>query len=329
MTDHSSDGQTQLWVWTDGACKGNPGPGGWAWSTKTGPSASGGDPHTTNQRMEVLAAFKAVETLTDGPIRVVSDSTYVVSCFNKGWYKGWHARGWKNASKQPVANRDLWEPFIDLVLSRGDVEFQWVKGHSGDRMNERVDVMAVAEAERYAAEVVASGVTISSKPADGRIPEGWLFAAVGQRQLTEPDRVAAQTRLAEIFAAHRTMHPDMVVLTGMRRGAERLAADAAHSLGIPVVAVLPWPDPAARWPPAERTDFDRAVKAADKVVTLESKVPKDRDAQRLALRRRNGWMARSADGAIVVHDGTDAEGVELLGQFSKLDAELWDLDLSL
>jgi ribonuclease HI len=136
-------------VFTDGACSGNPGPGGWAWAVApTGDVfASGGAAHTTNQRMEIQAAFEAVKALTGGPIVIVSDSTYVVKCFNDFWWRGWIARGWKNSQKQPVANRDLWEPFIELVRARGDVTFQWVKGHSGDLMNDLVDRLAVAAAK--------------------------------------------------------------------------------------------------------------------------------------------------------------------------------------
>ena len=133
-------------VFTDGACAGNPGPGGWAWAVApTGDVfGSGGAPRTTNQRMEVQAAFEAVKAFTAGPIEIVSDSTYVVKCFNDFWWKGWIARGWKNSQKQPVANRDLWEPFIELVRSRDDLSFRWVKGHSGDPMNDLVDRLAVA-----------------------------------------------------------------------------------------------------------------------------------------------------------------------------------------
>ncbi len=129
-------------VWTDGACSGNPGPGGWAWATKDGRRGWGSAPQTTNQRMEIQAALEAVTAL-EGPIVVVSDSTYVVNCFRDGWWKGWLARGWVNASKKPVANRDLWEPLIELYRERGDVTFRWVKGHSGDEMNDVVDLLAV------------------------------------------------------------------------------------------------------------------------------------------------------------------------------------------
>ena len=133
-------------VYTDGACRGNPGPGGWAWALDEDRFASGFDVDTTNQRMEILAAYQAVRSL-DGLLEVRSDSTYVVNCFVKQWHRGWHSRGWLNSQKQPVANRDLWEPFIDLVLGRGDVRFTWVKGHSTDTMNQLVDRLAV-EASR-------------------------------------------------------------------------------------------------------------------------------------------------------------------------------------
>jgi ribonuclease HI len=140
----SSDPKTTpaLEVWTDGACSGNPGPGGWAWATKDGRQASGGERQTTNQRMEIQAALEAVRAL-DGPLTVVSDSTYVVNCFRDAWWRGWLSRGWVNSAKKPVANRDLWEPLVTAVRNRGDVRFRWVKGHSGDPMNDLVDRLAV------------------------------------------------------------------------------------------------------------------------------------------------------------------------------------------
>jgi len=137
-------------VYTDGACSGNPGPGGWAWAVAPGGrrSASGGDSWTTNQRMEIVAVLEALRTLgpEPGPIEVVSDSTYVVHCFRDRWWEGWLRRGWTNSQRRPVANRDLWEPLIETVRRRGDVEFRWVKGHSGDPMNDLVDALAVAAA---------------------------------------------------------------------------------------------------------------------------------------------------------------------------------------
>ena len=130
-------------VYTDGACSGNPGPGGWAWAIEDGDSNSGSENPSTNQRMELKAVLEAVKTL-DGELEIYSDSTYVVKCFNDKWYKGWIKRGWKNSQRKEVANRDLWEPLIELYLAREDeLAFFWVKGHSGDPMNDLVDEMAV------------------------------------------------------------------------------------------------------------------------------------------------------------------------------------------
>jgi ribonuclease HI len=96
--------------------------------------------------MELTAVLEALQTLgsREGPIEIVSDSTYVVNCFRDRWWEGWLRRGWRNSKKEPVANRDLWEPLVDLVRARGTVTFRWVKGHSGDPMNDLVDRMAVA-----------------------------------------------------------------------------------------------------------------------------------------------------------------------------------------
>ena len=106
-------------VYTDGACSGNPGPGGWAWATRDGRQGSGGEPNTTNQRMELRAMLEALRHL-EGPLVVHSDSTYVVNCFNDRWYEGWLARSWRNSQRKPVANRDLWEPLVELYLDRAD-----------------------------------------------------------------------------------------------------------------------------------------------------------------------------------------------------------------
>jgi ribonuclease HI len=130
-------------VYTDGACSGNPGPGGWAWAVSTDWYASGGVAESTNQRMEITAALEAVGAL-DRPLVVVSDSTYVVNCFRDRWWESWLAKGWVNSKRQPVANRDLWEPLVEMVAERDDVTFRWVRGHSDDPMNDFVDRLAVA-----------------------------------------------------------------------------------------------------------------------------------------------------------------------------------------
>jgi ribonuclease HI len=146
-------------VFTDGSCLGNPGPGGWAWAVPGGPYASGAEPYTTNQRMEITAVLRALEVLcgpggVPGRVEVASDSTYVVNCFRQGWWRGWFRRGWKNSQGKPVANRDLWEPLLALALDPPrEVAFRWVKGHSGDEWNDVVD--------RLATEAAASGVGTS------------------------------------------------------------------------------------------------------------------------------------------------------------------------
>ena len=130
-------------VFTDGACSGNPGPGGWAWAVPGGRWASGFDPATTNQRMELCAVLEAVRSL-DGVLDVVTDSTYVANCFRDGWYLGWRKRNWTNTARKPVANRDLWEPLIEAFEAGRFGVPRWVKGHSGDPMNDLVDSLAVA-----------------------------------------------------------------------------------------------------------------------------------------------------------------------------------------
>ena len=147
----AEQGSERVTVFTDGACSGNPGPGGWAWAVSPGgePRGWGGDPSTTNQRMEVYAVLDALQTLTaDGtPVEIVSDSTYVVNCFRDGWWEKWERNGWKNSKKQPVANTDLWKPLVSLVKDV-DVTWRWVKGHSGDPMNDLVDRLAVEATPR-------------------------------------------------------------------------------------------------------------------------------------------------------------------------------------
>ena len=133
-------------VFTDGACSGNPGPGGWAWAIDRTTYDSGAERPSTNQRMEIRAALEAVRSVS-GPLLVVSDSTYVVNCFRDRWWEKWAANGWLTSGRKPVANRDLWEPLVTAVAERGEVAFQWVKGHSGHRMNDFVDGLAVAASQ--------------------------------------------------------------------------------------------------------------------------------------------------------------------------------------
>ena len=132
-------------VYTDGACLGNPGPGGWAWAIPEGRFASGAERQTTNQRMEIAAVLEALRAV-DAPVDVVSDSTYVVNCFRQRWWETWVRNGWRNARGKPVANQDLWKPLVERVTSEGGVSFRWVKGHSTDPFNDIVDRLAVEAA---------------------------------------------------------------------------------------------------------------------------------------------------------------------------------------
>lgn len=140
-------------IYTDGACKGNPGPGGWGVLMKSGTVVKemfGGERSTTNNRMELLAVIKALEALKR-PCHVLlhADSQYVLKGMTE-WLAGWKAKGWKTASKQPVKNVDLWQELDALVSQSGHrIEWRWVKGHDGDPGNERADELANQGVERF------------------------------------------------------------------------------------------------------------------------------------------------------------------------------------
>lgn len=131
-------------IYTDGACSGAPGIGGWAWvSEGDGRHGWGHDPSTTNQRMEMMAVLEALRSNPAGDITIYSDSAYVINCFKDSWWRGWQRNDWRNSQKKPVANRDLWELLIPLATDPR-VTFVKVKGHSDDEMNDVVDKLAVA-----------------------------------------------------------------------------------------------------------------------------------------------------------------------------------------
>lgn len=138
-------------LFTDGACSGNPGPGGWGAILRykgAEKELSGGEESTTNNRMELTAAIEGLAALKE-PCRVTlySDSKYLVDAVTKGWAVGWRSRGWRRADKQPALNVDLWQRLLDL-LELHEVTFVWVKGHAGHPENERCDRLAVAEYEK-------------------------------------------------------------------------------------------------------------------------------------------------------------------------------------
>ncbi len=131
-------------VFTDGACLGNPGPGGWAALLRYGDTEkelTGGEPDTTNNRMELTAAIMALEALKKPcAVALYSDSRYVIDGAT-GWLRSWKARGWKTADRKPVKNVDLWQRF-ELAVAPHQVKWHWVRGHDGHVENERVDVLA-------------------------------------------------------------------------------------------------------------------------------------------------------------------------------------------
>lgn len=138
-------------IWTDGACSGNPGPGGWGAVLRSGrhdKELSGGEAESTNNRMELMAAIAALTTLKKpSRVRLHTDSTYVKDGLTK-WIHGWKRNGWKTADKKPVKNQDLWQQ-LEEACKRHEIEWIWVKGHAGDEGNERADALA-----REAAKVV-------------------------------------------------------------------------------------------------------------------------------------------------------------------------------
>ena len=139
-------------IYTDGACSGNPGPGGWGAILMYGPhkrEISGGEANTTNNRMELTAVISALELLKEPcQVELWSDSKYVIDALEKGWAKGWRARGWVKSDKKPALNPDLWERLLDLCDTH-TVRTHWVKGHAENEFNNRCDELAVAESQKY------------------------------------------------------------------------------------------------------------------------------------------------------------------------------------
>jgi ribonuclease HI/uncharacterized phage-like protein YoqJ len=329
-------------VYTDGACRGNPGPGGWAWAVEGGRFASGAAAHTTNQRMEISAAFEAVTALS-GRVEVVSDSTYVVNCFRDRWWEGWIRKGWVNSQRKPVANRDLWEPFVELVTDRGDVTFRWVKGHAGDPMNDLVDRLAVeAAADQHGRS--GDGVPdelgpadspgrTATGPVDGEGITGHRLVVWGHRPTElggyddNPLAAAVRDRLGQIFAAKAALEPTLVVVSGMRLGAEMLGAEAALAVGVPLVAVLPYPEPQSVWPAPAQARYAEVVGQASQTILLQKRLPTSKQQAGAALARRDAWLARNASEAVVVWDRVDpALGKLVRSLEDHLGEDVWVVD---
>ena len=139
-------------IYTDGACSGNPGAGGWGAILRCEgreKALSGGEAHTTNNRMELLGVINALEALKyPCRVKLTTDSKYVVDGVTKGWAEGWRRRGWKKSDGKPALNTDLWERLLGLLATH-EVEFAWIKGHAGHAENERCDALAVAQRDLH------------------------------------------------------------------------------------------------------------------------------------------------------------------------------------
>ncbi len=142
----------QVFIYTDGACSGNPGPGGWGAVLQYNGNKkelSGGERETTNNRMELTACIEALRALKEPcEVKLTTDSKYVCDSVTKGWVYGWRKNGWRKSDKKPALNVDLWEKLLS-ELSRHKVEFFWIKGHDGHPQNERCDALAVAERKKF------------------------------------------------------------------------------------------------------------------------------------------------------------------------------------
>lgn len=143
---------TKVTIYTDGACSGNPGPGGWCAvlvSMGMEKEVSGGAHETTNNRMELTAVIEALKALKRKcSVHIVTDSKYVVDGVTKGWARSWRAKGWKKSDGKPALNPELWGELLDLIDSH-EVTFEWIKGHAGHEYNERCDRVAVMQTEQH------------------------------------------------------------------------------------------------------------------------------------------------------------------------------------
>ena len=142
----------QVTMYTDGACSGNPGPGGWGaileWNGVE-KELSGGEAQTTNNRMELTGVIRALSALKEPcEVDLYTDSKYVLDALTKGWAKSWRARGWVKADKKPALNPDLWQTLLELT-ERHTMHYHWVKGHADNPKNNRCDQMAVAESRKF------------------------------------------------------------------------------------------------------------------------------------------------------------------------------------
>lgn len=313
-------------VYTDGACVGNPGPGGWAWAVDGAGFASGAEAQTTNQRMELSAVLEALRA-NPGELLVVSDSTYVVNCFRQRWYESWQRNGWKNSKREPVANRDLWQPLVEAYLERDQrIRFEWVKGHSNDALNDIVDRLATQAARTQTGrsgpwpptdlgepDRPGRGPTANVRSQLAQIP-GWRVIALGLRPPAlggygpnNPIATEVRRRLADTLTGLREVHPDIHLLTGLALGAPQLAAEAATLARVPYTAVLAHPHPEAVWPPPAQERYRDLLAGATAHLTASPKQPASKQDAAIAAATRDRALIDAAHGALVVWDGNDRD----------------------
>jgi ribonuclease HI len=310
-------------IYTDGACVGNPGPGGWAWAAPGIGYASGAQATTTNQRMELSAVVEAVRANL-GDLRIVSDSRYVVDCFRLGWHEQWERKGWKTSAGKPVANQDLWRPLLAAYHAHGgQIEFEWVKGHSNDPTNDIVDRLATEAARTQSGRSGAWPPTELGEPdrphADpthrqlAGIP-GWRLISLGLRppplggySPTNPVAADVRRKITEILTGLRTVHPDIQLLTGLALGAQQLAAEAAMLADVPYTAVLAHPHPESVWPPPAQHRYLDLLAGAAGHLTLSGRQPRSRQEAGIAASSRDRALIDVAHGAVVVSDGNDRD----------------------
>lgn len=209
-------------IYTDGSCQEKI--GGWAWwNPETKEHASGIERASTNQRMELKAALEAVNTYFAQPqITIISDSRYLVNCFGERWFVRWFDNDWVTGKGQEIANRDIWEPLLELVSEHGNVKFQWVKGHSGDPGNDKADALAQAAVRRIKRKIDKANKEKtresqeSTKPATDKLQRSGKSAksAKSKKPRNSGARKEPSTSSAQPRASRRVPSEEAVAATG-------------------------------------------------------------------------------------------------------------------
>ena len=279
-----------------------------------------------------------------GTLRVKCDSKYVVDCFVQGWHKRWAANGWRNASRKPVENQDLWQPLLEAYHEReGQISFDWVKGHGSDPTNDVVDRLATEAARTQAGRSGTKPPTALGEPdtkgpgrapaTDGRLSgvSGWRVLALGLRppaiggyDPTNPVAVAVRRKLKEALTGWLAIHPDVVVLTGLGLGAEQLVAEAATQAGVPYVAVLAYPDQESAWPGPTQLRYRRLLSGAAANFTLSNRQPRSKQEAGIAAGKRDRALIAATHAALVVWDEQDCRlGEQIAALEQRIPDDVW------